>query len=1387
MKELARSSFRCLLVASCILMLGNFIDLTPARSQGVSSAGTDFWVGFMPNFVGGRNVTQLFIASGTSNLVKVTVNKSTTSYKIAANTAITVDLQGAGVTRSSETISDQSVHVTSTAPITMYGYDVWDGGAGFLGGSPDGFLALPTAGLGTKYYTVNYYDAKFAGTPTVGEYVVVATQDNTNVTFTTKAHTRGPSGMAGHNTDDTWTTSLMKGQTYMVQSTGNYIGTDDLSGSLVTSNHPIALLSGHQISPIDVQESSADHLLEMVPPVDKWGTQYFDMPMAGRTVCGDYIRILSGEDGNKITYNGNGPLNLDAGAWAEIPTVTVPEVFTSINGKKFLTIQYSYSQGYQGDPGTADPFMILMTPQEQFEKRMIFRTPLPAKNGSFNNYLTCITLLDSIYTIKINGLSITSYGTVGQKTFSNTNPVMAAIRVKLPAGSNSYLATANVPFGMYQYGFSSYEGYGWPTGMALNISSPDTLPPFQDTVATCGNYTVKLREFRHIPSFSFEDTRIAEVSQITEPGDPRWAKPSFNYLFVLDPNFNAGDSTATFTLNIIDPTKDAYAAVYTVDRAGNDTVYQYSYSAPKLSFAPAPDYVFMPVTVDQDSCKTITIKNIQASGSLDLTNLQLEGTAKGGKFTYTPNALKSLNPGESVQVTVCYSPTDTGKAMRSFDTLIFNSNCPQQRLPLVGEGVTPLIFAEDLDFGIVDSAQTKCLPLKITNKGTAVLKITKDQLPNTVDFTVTGTFPIVLKPGESITLNACFHPSRTGTFTTTDLFTTNNPLKFARSIKDTSVLIGRSFRAGARLTSYQESFLALCSQTPTIVDTVFDPEHNADQIISADITGPDAASFAIVSFTPGNGSYPVQLDPLPSPGVFYTLRFDPTVKGMLSGVRTATLNVHTQSGVVLTATLTADSKTPVLAVTPGSAQTLDLGTVLISQSKTGQFTVTNTGNDVLNVGTIVLSGADAAFFNVTPPGGYTLAPGASQIETVTFTAGTAARQYDVIATVNPANNPCAILKTQVIKAAASSTGYTVQGADYQTTYTCKNKDSSSVFMNLSSSETATIVSAVVSNVNGWTNASDFAQTPAGNFPITVPPGATITLPVKFSPTATGMRKAGLVYTFTTPKGTQTLTAALSGVGANVAEIVGVGTTSTLKVYQGHASDVVNVPIIISQPFQTATNEVYGYDFSVSWFEDAFRLENPTSIQAPNGVTVKVASDIVDATTHIESFVFHGVSQNPLTNETQLANLVLTAKLDASDSTGLVLNSVSFNDKNGNALCYITTSTVNSTFDLTKLCGDSTVQRMLRGTLLPLDISLPEPNPMRTMAKLAVTVRTANAVVSVRLFDALGNEVATIVNQQSMTSGLHQIPFDASHLSSGAYFLRVSDGTNTATRRVLVQK
>ncbi len=562
-----RSVWIALLLAAGVSAITN--------AQGINSSGTDFWAGFFPNeqLQGDTQLTELFLASTAADTALVTFDGQTTAWPLAANSVQTVNLFSRGVTEIPETPIDRSVHIQTHAPITVYGfYDTYGFGSG---GSPDGFLGLPNTSLGQEYYTVNYTEFNnFAGTETA-EFLVIAPYDSTLVTITTTAHTQSPTRPISHSPGDTWSVMLMKGQSYLVQSSGQFSGIDDLTGSHVVSSKPVGLLTGHQMADIPLSMGSADYLIEMEPPADRWGTEYFEMPMAGRTICGDYIRILSAEDSNAITANGVPIAKLNAGQWMEIDTVTTPQFYRSSNGKRFIVAQYSYSAHYLNDPVPADPFLILLTGEEEFERRILFRTPDPAQGASYANYVTILAPQNSMGLITINGTAATSYPSAGQSVFPGTT--IAALRILLPNGSNSYLATSPVPFGMYQYGISDYEGYGWPAGLALNLHSLDSLPPSQLFSKTCCNYNVTIFGTRAPHDSTYVD-RIADVTMITQAGDPRWSKPSSNYTFTLDPTFQPGDSTAHFSLAIKDPNKSAYAAVYTIDFSGNDTVYQYSSS-----------------------------------------------------------------------------------------------------------------------------------------------------------------------------------------------------------------------------------------------------------------------------------------------------------------------------------------------------------------------------------------------------------------------------------------------------------------------------------------------------------------------------------------------------------------------------------------------------------------------------------------------------------------------------------------------------------------------------------------------------------------------------------------------------------------------------------------
>jgi hypothetical protein len=78
-----------------------------------------------------------------------------------------------------------------------------------------------------------------------------------------------------------------------------------------------------------------------------------------------------------------------------------------------------------------------------------------------------------------------------------------------------------------------------------------------------------------------------------------------------------------------------------------------------------------------------------------------------------------------------------------------------------------------------------------------------------------------------------------------------------------------------------------------------------------------------------------------------------------------------------------------------------------------------------------------------------------------------------------------------------------------------------------------------------------------------------------------------------------------------------------------------------------------------------------------------------------------------------------------------------------------------------------------------------PNPFNPSTKIEYGL-PKNAKVSLTVFDILGREVATLVNDDQV-AGWHAATFDASALPSGLYFYRLRTGDYSAMKKMLLIK
>lgn len=78
-----------------------------------------------------------------------------------------------------------------------------------------------------------------------------------------------------------------------------------------------------------------------------------------------------------------------------------------------------------------------------------------------------------------------------------------------------------------------------------------------------------------------------------------------------------------------------------------------------------------------------------------------------------------------------------------------------------------------------------------------------------------------------------------------------------------------------------------------------------------------------------------------------------------------------------------------------------------------------------------------------------------------------------------------------------------------------------------------------------------------------------------------------------------------------------------------------------------------------------------------------------------------------------------------------------------------------------------------------------PNPFNPSTDIRLQL-PQRGHVSLKIFDAAGREVATLVNR-TMNAGSHAFTFDATRLTSGVYFYTVRTNNFTATRKMLLMR
>ena len=78
-----------------------------------------------------------------------------------------------------------------------------------------------------------------------------------------------------------------------------------------------------------------------------------------------------------------------------------------------------------------------------------------------------------------------------------------------------------------------------------------------------------------------------------------------------------------------------------------------------------------------------------------------------------------------------------------------------------------------------------------------------------------------------------------------------------------------------------------------------------------------------------------------------------------------------------------------------------------------------------------------------------------------------------------------------------------------------------------------------------------------------------------------------------------------------------------------------------------------------------------------------------------------------------------------------------------------------------------------------------PNPFNPSTIITYSI-PRGSFVTLKIYDILGNEIATLVNEEE-PAGNYKINFNGNRLSSGVYFYRIQAGDLIATKKLILIK
>ena len=340
-------------------------------------------------------------------------------------------------------IEGKGIHIYSSVDISVFVLDAKQY-------KTEGYYVFPSINLSNDYIGMSYHYSSYNSI--IG---ITAIKDNTTVNIT--GYTNGTTFGVCCNTT-TITIYLDRLQTYQVSSIA------DLSGTRITSSHPVVVVSGSQCG-VFSSSTYCQPLYEQMIPVKSWGKKFLLPALVYKSITSFYIRVFASQTNTFVTIQGNTmghrDYNVSANSYVGVmikgDAIVTSNVPVSIYG--FLYRSKSFYIG----------IAMTILAISHFSSEYYLQVP---RNNSFwyYNYASIIVKSSTIDNILLDGKGISNLTSIITRSQIG-NDIFTETKLSMTMGNHKLNSSAGEEMAILLFGYiaqTSYApGYGYVGGLGL--------------------------------------------------------------------------------------------------------------------------------------------------------------------------------------------------------------------------------------------------------------------------------------------------------------------------------------------------------------------------------------------------------------------------------------------------------------------------------------------------------------------------------------------------------------------------------------------------------------------------------------------------------------------------------------------------------------------------------------------------------------------------------------------------------------------------------------------------------------------------------------------------------------------------------------------------------